>query len=563
MQVEDGDVTANAFQQRSAIDDLSAVEEHAGTGTGLQESKTGQWSSTGRILLLVSLICGAVTHGYHLFQYPLYITDEGIYMERAWAILREGRLSPYTYNYDHAPAGWIAIATWTMILPHQLEAFGTAENTGRVLMLLAHLASVFLLFQVTRKLSGSLTAAFVATFFFNCSPLAIFYQREVVLDNLMVFWVLLSLYLVTRDDHRVLTPMLGGLAFGIGVLTKENAVFFLPALGYALYGNARQQFNHRFALSLSALLSLGIISLYFLYAVLQNELLPAPLSFNLDVPPTEHVSLLYTVWWQLHRSQGSLLDRSSPVWQFSLGAWLPKDAFLLVAGTASVLVNLYYGLRDRAGYHGELLAGLLAAGYLVYLARGSVMLEFYVVPLIPFLAMNLGMVLARVLPLFASGATTRTALLTVFLVALLSPVGGYLLVRDTTGKVVPHDLYKLNLTALQAAQLQFIRTNIPPDSHIIMDEEFWVNLRDVRPYYPYAHSHFEATGDPAVRDKLFQQSWQNVDYIVMSNKMRVTMQQDNTSGQYDWIFDALDNHAHRIWMLQRGGIELEIWQIDK
>src|SRR5438876_11248284 len=92
----------------------------------------------GRVLLLISLITGAISHGYHLFLYPLYITDEGIYMEQAWSVLREARLSPYTYVYDHAPAGWLVIAAWVSVLPHQFQIFGNAINTGRVLMLLVH-----------------------------------------------------------------------------------------------------------------------------------------------------------------------------------------------------------------------------------------------------------------------------------------------------------------------------------------------------------------------------------------------------------------------------------------
>src|SRR5215471_6908858 len=74
-----------------------------------------------RVLLLLAMATGALTHGYHLFQYPLYITDEGIYMEQAWSVIREGRLSPYTYFYDHAPAGWLVIAAWVRILPQQFE----------------------------------------------------------------------------------------------------------------------------------------------------------------------------------------------------------------------------------------------------------------------------------------------------------------------------------------------------------------------------------------------------------------------------------------------------------
>ena len=63
----------------------------------------------GTALLVLSVLTGAVTHGWNTFRYPLYLTDEGIYMEQAWSVLREGQLSPYTYFYDHAPAGWLLI----------------------------------------------------------------------------------------------------------------------------------------------------------------------------------------------------------------------------------------------------------------------------------------------------------------------------------------------------------------------------------------------------------------------------------------------------------------------
>ena len=516
-----------------------------------------------KVLLIVACVSGAITHGYHTFTYPLYITDEGIYMERAWAVLRVGALSPYTYTYDHAPAGWLLIASWVALLPHQFQTFGSAENAGRVLMVIIHVVNVFLLFQITRRLSGNLIAPVVATFLFNFSPLAVFYQRQVVLDNLMVFWVLVGLYLASSDDQRVLTPMFSGIAFGLAVLTKENAIFFIPAWAYLLYRSAKERSNRRFAIGLSAFLVMSVVSVYFLSASLKNELLPANLDFDLNKPQTSHVSLLYTIWQQLHRNQGSLLDRSSPVWQFSLGAWLPKDAFLIVIGTACVIATLILGWQQRRRSYGALIAGMLAGGYLLYLARGSVMLEFYVVPLVPFLAMNIGMVVSRLLPIAVGGSKVmQTAVLCTCFAILISPIGSYVLVRDLQGHIVPHDIYKLDLTDMQAQELQYVRAHIPPDSRIIMDEEFWVDLHDIKPYYPYAVSHFEATGDPVIRDQLFHQDWNNVDYVVMSNKMRQTMQQDNTGGQYNWIFDLLDNHAQRIWMLQHGGIELEIWQVQ-
>ncbi len=522
-----------------------------------------------RFLLLVALLTGALSHGYHLFLYPLYITDEGIYMQQAWSVLREAQLSPYTYFYDHAPAGWLVIAAWVSVLPHQFETFGNAINTGRVLMLLVHLASVFLLFQLARRLSGSLIAALVATFLFNLSPLAVYYQRQVLLDNLMVFWVLLSLYLATSDDRRILTPLLSGLALGVSVVTKENAIFFVPVIGYLLYSQVRQRHNYRFALGFWLFTWGAIISLYFFYAVLKDELVPSHLNFNLNQPPLDHVALLYTIWQQLHRSQGSMLDPHSLFWTASLKGWLPKDTFLLAGGMVATLLNLVQGLRDRQRHRGQLIAALLATSYAFYLVRGSVMLEFYVVPLVPFLALNIGLLVARILHLvpgrrrlFVLSALAQSLLLASFFAVLLLPTGGYLLVHDEFGKVVPHDLYKLPLTPLQEQQVAFIRAHIPPTARIIIDDDLWVQLHDVRPYYLWAHSHWKAASDPAVRDKLFARNWQNIDYIVLSNKMLSVMQHNNSDGSENYILEALQ-HARPIWQSTIGDISLAIYQVQK
>src|SRR6266852_4064473 len=88
-------------------------------------------------VLLALAAVGLVSHGLNMFQYPSFtgIDDEGIYAAQAWAVLREGQLSPYTYVYDHVPGGWILLAAWMAVSggPH---AFGGAIDSGRALMLL-------------------------------------------------------------------------------------------------------------------------------------------------------------------------------------------------------------------------------------------------------------------------------------------------------------------------------------------------------------------------------------------------------------------------------------------
>jgi 4-amino-4-deoxy-L-arabinose transferase-like glycosyltransferase len=519
-----------------------------------------------RVLLGLSLLTGSVTHGFNLFKYPLYITDEGIYIQQAWSVMREARLSPYTYFYDHAPAGWLAIAAWVTVLPGQFQTFGSAIDTGRALMLIVHFINTFFVYKVTSRLSGSPIAAVLAAFLFNVSPLAVFYQRQVLLDNLMVMWVLLSLFLLTGDhwrtgDMRILTAMLAGLSFGVAVLTKENAVFFAPGLGYLLYRRFKGRMNYRFSIGFWSFSAISVVSLYFLYATLKNELLPSGLSFDLNTPPADHVSLLYTIWWQMHRSQGSILNSSSPVWQFSLGAWLPKDTFLLVAGGVATAINLAVGLVSRGRRPEAIIASGLALGYGLYLARGSQMLEFYVVPMIPFLAMNIGLLLGSLLsrlPKIVS-ALPALALIGVF---TLNPAWGYVLVIDQFGKAVPHDLYKLDQTDMQEQQLHWIRQNIPPDAKLIIDDNVWADLHDTKPYYKWAHSHFKAASDPDVRDKLFGKDWRNIDYIVMSNKMRDAMLLNNADGGETWILQALD-HSKQVWSVGGGDVNLEIDKVVK
>src|SRR5262249_29711000 len=236
-----------------------------------REIRPGRPGRAGTALLVLSLLIGAVTHGWNAFRYPLYLTDEGIYMGQAWAVVRHGKLSPYTYFYDHAPLGWLAIAGWVAPLPRQFEAFGNPINTGRVFMVLVHLGTVFLLFEVVRRYSGSVAAAFLATFIVNVSPLAVYYQRQVLLGNLVGFWVLLGLYLLARRDGRVVTAMGGGLGFGLAMITKENALFLLPGFGYLMHRSITGQANRRFSGSFWWFAAAAPVAMYLLYAQIKNE----------------------------------------------------------------------------------------------------------------------------------------------------------------------------------------------------------------------------------------------------------------------------------------------------
>src|SRR5262249_31790732 len=194
------------------------------------------------------------------------------------------------------------------------------------------------------------------------------------------------------------------------------------------------------------------------------------------------------------------------------------------------VIALLIGLRNRQKHANLLIAASLAASYSLYLIRGSVMLEFYVIPLLPFLALNIGLMLDHLL---GSTPAALRAVTGALLVAMLSvPMGGgYVYTHNDKGQVAPQDLYNVPQTPRQEEEIAYVRQHIPTTARIIMDDDVWVELHDQSPPYRYAHSHWKAAGDPAIRDRLFQKDWQNIDYIGMSNKMRADMGEKNGGGK--------------------------------
>jgi len=526
-------------------------------------------SRAGKIALTFAIVSGLITHGYHLFDYPLYSTDEGIYIERAWAIIREDRLSPQTYYYDHAPAGWIFIAAWVFLLPRHFEQFGNPVNSGRVLMLLLHAASVFFLFEIARKFSrGRLVAPVIATFFFNFSILAVYYQRMVLLDNIMVFWVLLSIYLLLRRESHLFTGVWSGLAFGISVVTKENAIFFGPTIFYLINRQTKERPNHRFAMTAWLFASSAPILCYFLLATLKGELLPPHDDFSLIHTPQGHVSLLYEMWYQVHRNQGTLFSHGPEGFLYSM--WLPKDPFLLEAGTAAMVICIFMGWRERHQNPAFLVAGTLAFEIAFYLARGSVILDFYVIPLIPTYALCIALIADRLsvrIPApsrrFAMPVLAGVAAALLFVPSGLLPSGGYLLKHGSRGQLQMADPYNVPLTFMQNEEIAWVRQHIPPGDHIITDEDIWTDLHDVRPIYPYAQSHWNAASDPTVRKMFGNGNWQDIDYIVLSNGMKQAMEENNGGGMESFMLNALDYHSTEVWHVTKGDVSLAIYQIQK
>ena len=358
----------------------------------------------------------ALALGMNLTGFPYHENDEGTYVAQAWAVTSLGRLAPYTYTYDHAPLGWLTIAAWTTILGGS-QRFGTAVDTGRALMLLVQVASTVLVFGIGLRLSGRVWVGLLAGALFALAPVGLYYHRRVLLDNPATLWLLLGIWLllprpgaggtVTAGPSTV-RVVAGGLAFGAAVLTKEVALATLPALALLAArpmpgrgagakpsrGSSRQVSRSRSTRSAP----------------------PFEVSFcrraGWDLDPPSGVSLVGGLTEQLARGRdGGLLSPSSAIWEM-LGRWAREEPLLVLGGTVAAIWLATRWRRSPAASS----IGLAVLCLWVFLGRGGIVLPFYLVPLLPLLALSLALALAP-LPGLVSNRSLARAMPTLIVAA--------------------------------------------------------------------------------------------------------------------------------------------------
>ncbi len=338
----------------------------------------------------VTLILGASLLFQALYMFHArYEAAEGTLMANAQAIL-QGKITPYAYDYSLPPLGWIQIAGWVK-LTGGIASFGNAINSGRVLMLVMAGTSSLLLYLVTRRLSGSRGAALLAMLLYTLSPLSLYYRDQVLPYNIGIFWLLLSLWLVTISKSRLGMFALSAAALSIAVLSDGLFLIFLPVMLYAVAVYATP-FQRKFSQVAFAYVTLAIGSVYVLLALLSSEFLPsgnflahpsligaAFLTLRSEFLPSGNFlvnpSLIGAFFL---KSQVPLADQqSSAIWQ----TWLQTDLPFIAAGTAAMFLNVVGGIANRF----QLLAAFLGGTFWVFLIVNNVWYPYSIVPLLPFL----------------------------------------------------------------------------------------------------------------------------------------------------------------------------------
>lgn len=476
-------------------------------------------------VVFVGLAVCLVAHYYNMFNYPRYELDEGTYMSSAWSIW-QGKLWPYAYGYGHPPFAWMQIAGLIPMMGGWFT-FGNAINTGRVIMLLYALGSTLLTYLVVRRMGGSRSAGLLAMVIFSLSPLGIAYQRQVLLDNIATFWLLLALFLISTSKSRLHYLVLGGLAFAGALLSKEVLVLFIPGIIYAVWLHTTK-FQRKFALMAFIYTFLALFSSWVLMALLKGEFFPDKTGpFHLPWDTANHLSMMQTFMQQAKR--GSNEGGLAASWK----NWFQGDPLLMTASVVTLGFNLIAGWWNRK----QLLFAILGISFWLLLVRGGVVLSFYLIPLIPIAAINAALMVNTVMGWI--GKLTRVDLIRAMLV--LATVAGVIYFDVSHSGPV----YISDTTKVQVDTINWVRANIPRNSYVVMNSYLYMDMKvpggaavGDGATYPFADVYINIATDPELY-KVMSNNWDRVDYIIADSEVRdyiKTLKGDPNAG---FLYEAL------------------------
>jgi hypothetical protein len=520
-------------------------------------ARVGPWLQRHRVdLITVSLLTllGALVHAAGMYASPARFDDEGTYTAYAWAVQYWHQLSHYTYWYAHPPLGWLQIAGWTS-LTDGFDRAPYAIAAAREFMFVCKLVSIPVLYLLARRLGFGLTGRVLAVLIFSFSPLAVYFTRAALLDNVVTPWLLASFWFAASPRRSVRGAVFSAVAFSVATLTKETALLYLPAVLMLLWQFSDRR-NRRFTVGLFGATFFLICLMYPMFALIKNELMIGP----------GHVSMEWAIRWQLFERTGSgdIFEPTSTAhavirsW-VDLDPWLPRLSLLLVLPGL-----LLRRTRAIAFAFALQLVQLLRNGYLPYP---------YVIAMIPFAALSIAGVVdaavgsgrrtelveeevdqldelwrrsgpaptlaerllggvqsflgldpawqpaygrGRALAGLRAGSRMIALVLSIWLISTVSTAWSFPL----------NDLRTHSRDAGKAAALAWVQHNVPRSAYLVVSDSLWVDL--VRSGFPASHVIWftKLDVDPDVRLPSRPQ-WAAIDYVVVDKQDDLSLHVQN------------------------------------
>ena len=173
---------------------------------------------------------------------------------------------------------------------------------------------------------------------------------------------------------------------------------------------------------------------------------------------TRHLSLIGTYLIQVGRGQGE--GSISESWII----WVNGDPLLVTLGIVSPVFNLVFGWWNRK----RLFLALFAIIFWGLLVRGGVVFPFYIIPLIPLIALNTAIAMDSVVRWV--GRMIRFELVSVILTLVVLVA---LIPYDFQHSLSPYNIFSLRPTLVQTEALTWIRTNVPPRAVVVINSTLY------------------------------------------------------------------------------------------
>ena len=466
------------------------------------------------LMLLLTAVAGWV-HANGMYDSPARFDDEGSYTAYAWAVQYKHVLGHYTYWYAHPPLGWIQIAAWNTLTDGFAHA-PYAVAAARTFMLVCKLVSIPLMYGLATRMGFTRLGRVLAIALFAFSPLAVYFTRAALLDNIVTPWLLASFFFAASPRRSIRGATAAAICLAVAVLSKETALLYLPAVVVMLWQHTDRR-NRRFQLGLFAAWFTMLVAAYPLYALLHDELLIGP----------GHVSLEWAVKWQLFNrtGSGSVFDPNSLA-HTVIRSWLDQDAWLPKLTLVLVLPGLAIR-RTRA-------LALAFTLQVLQLLRGGYLPYPYVIAMIPFAALTVAGTLDWLWQLGRDGRLSRIRKDTwargrrwTWSALVLALVAGLTVTVGQSWSYPLRDLRGQDRDAGSAAALAWVEANVPHSAYLVVDDAFWVDL--VRAGFPQSHVIWftKLDVDPAVHVPGHPQ-WTGIDYVLLDQQddLSLHMQSD-------------------------------------
>jgi hypothetical protein len=384
----------------------------------------------------------------------------------------------------------------------------------------------------------------------------LYFHRRVLLDNITAFWMLLSILPLVSGRFSLMRVWISALSLGISILSKEVAIFLVPVMACFVF--LRSDKLHRWFATIGWLtLVISLLSMYVLMAAVNNELFPTGTLLGGTTP---HVSLLGSLLYQTSRGKdGGLFNVHSGFWTM-IKIWMGDEPMLVGLGSLCAILSVVtIKWQKSVGMIGFVTLSLWA-----FLARGGQVLGFYLVPLLPFLALNIGFIVGTGADKMRAyvGRFTRNnkaighaIQIVAVVLCLVGILGGY---NSPNLKFQSDHLMLWNSTQADAQNqaVTWVEEHIPTGAHIVVDEYMWTDLYDKG--YKFVHYYWKVEQDPAIRDGVFHNNWRNIDYVITTDQLVHDVQ----AQQVSLVGTALA-HSTLLVHLDTDGWPVEIRKVNK